>query len=57
MSEVAYQLTTEDVRQFIEDKENMQTVLKRIQKDFSCMEELGYFVQSVEEQLNVENGR
>ncbi|HEM8395091.1 hypothetical protein I5274_14825 [Enterococcus faecium] len=30
-------------------------VIRRIQKDFSCMEEMKYFVQNVEEQLYLES--
>ncbi|MBY3647709.1 hypothetical protein HJD08_15725, partial [Enterococcus faecium] len=47
MNKVVYQLTTEDVSQFLTNKEHLNEVIRRIQKDFSCMEEMKYFIQRV----------
>lgn len=55
MSNVAYQLTVEDVSHFLTNKEHLNEVVRRIQKDFSCMEEMKYFIQRVEEQLYMES--
>ncbi|HFP8406911.1 TPA: hypothetical protein ACG8H0_003298, partial [Enterococcus faecium] len=55
MNKVVYQLTTEDVSQFLTNKEHLNEVIRRIQKDFSCMEEMKYFIQRVEEQLYMES--
>ncbi|HIB3627097.1 TPA: hypothetical protein ACWWHY_002873, partial [Enterococcus faecium] len=55
MNKVVYQLTTEDVSQFLTKKEHLNEVIRRIQKDFSCMEEMKYFIQRVEEQLYMES--
>ncbi|VTS69204.1 Uncharacterised protein [Enterococcus hirae] len=55
MNKVVYQLTTEDVSQFLTNKEHLNEVIRRIQKDFSCMEEMKYFIQRVEEQLYLES--
>ncbi len=55
MSNVVYQLTTEDISHFLTSKEHLNEVIRRIQKDFSCMEEMKYFIQSVEEQLYLES--
>lgn len=54
MSKVVYQLTMEDVSQFLTNKEHLNEVIRRIQKDFSCMEEMKCFIQRVEEQLYME---
>ncbi len=40
MSNVVYQLTVEDVSHFLTNKEHLNEVVRRIQKDFSCMEEM-----------------
>ncbi len=55
MNKVIYQLTTEDVSHFLTNKEHLNEVIRRIQKDFSCMEEMKYFIQRVEEQLYLES--
>ncbi|WP_195435916.1 hypothetical protein [Enterococcus hirae] len=55
MSNVVYQLTMEDISRFLTNKEHLNEVIRRIQKDFSCMEEMKYFVQNVEEQLYLES--
>ena len=55
MSNVVYQLTVEDVSHFLTNKEHLNEVVRRIQKDFSCMEEMKYFIQRVEEQLYMES--
>ncbi|MEW4357254.1 hypothetical protein AB1J13_10320, partial [Enterococcus faecium] len=52
---VIYQLTTEDVSHFLTNKDHLNEVIRRIQKDFSCMEEMKYFIQRVEEQLYLES--
>ncbi|HAQ0792598.1 TPA: hypothetical protein IW773_002826, partial [Enterococcus faecium] len=55
MNNVVYQLTMEDISRFLTNKEHLNEVIRRIQKDFSCMEEMKYFVQNVEEQLYLES--
>ena len=55
MNKVIYQLTTEDVSHFLTNKEHLNEVIRRIQTDFSCMEEMKYFIQRVEEQLYLES--
>lgn len=55
MSNVVYQLTVEDVSHFLTNKEHLNEVVRRIQKAFSCMEEMKYFIQRVEEQLYMES--
>lgn len=37
MNKVIYQLTTEDVSHFLTNKEHLNEVVRRIQKDFSCI--------------------
>ncbi|MBU5584171.1 hypothetical protein KQJ29_31510, partial [Enterococcus sp. S181_ASV_20] len=38
MNKVIYQLTTEDVSHFLTNKEHLNEVIRRIQKDFSIQE-------------------
>ncbi|MFB8570059.1 hypothetical protein ACFC6H_13265, partial [Enterococcus faecium] len=49
MSEIVYQLSTEDICQFLTNREHLNEVTRRVKQSFSCMEELGYFVNSVEQ--------
>ncbi|EOB3457316.1 hypothetical protein ACIJDO_002504 [Enterococcus hirae] len=40
MSNVVYQLTMEDICQFLTNRENLNEVTRRVKHSFSCMEEL-----------------
>lgn len=51
MSKIVYQLSTEDICQFLTNREHLNEVTRRVKHSFSCMEELGYFVNSVEQEL------
>lgn len=51
MSEIVYQLSTEDICQFLTNREHLDEVTRRVKQSFSCMEELGYYVNSVEQEL------
>ena len=51
MNNVVYQLTTEDICQFLTNREHLNEVTRRVKHSFSCMEELKEFVNSVEQEL------
>ena len=51
MNNVVYQLTTEDICQFLTNREHLNEVIRRVKHSFSCMEELKEFVNSVEQEL------
>ncbi|EPM6861572.1 hypothetical protein ACTPGT_002522 [Enterococcus hirae] len=51
MSNVVYQLTMEDICQFLTNREHLNEVTRRVKHSFSCMEELKEFVNSVEQEL------
>jgi hypothetical protein len=51
MNSVVYQLTTEDICQFLTNREHLNEVTRRVKQSFSCMEELKEFVNSVEQEL------
>ncbi|EMF0298911.1 hypothetical protein ACJZQ5_002328 [Enterococcus hirae] len=51
MNNVVYQLTTENICQFLTNREHLNEVTRRVKHSFSCMEELKEFVNSVEQEL------
>ncbi|PEH49501.1 hypothetical protein [Enterococcus faecium] len=51
MNDIVYRLSTQDICLFLTNKEHLSEVSRRVKKDFSCMEGLKYFIQSVEEQI------
>lgn len=47
-----YRICSEDVLSFVKNKENGDQVLKAVYSSFTCMEELGYFIEETETNIN-----
>lgn len=47
-----YRICSEDVLSFVKNKENGEQVLKAVYSAFTCMEELGYFIEETESIIN-----
>ena len=52
-----YRIQKEDVVSFISNNAHEKNVLEMFEKNFSCMEDVGYFVNHAESQLEIEKRR
>lgn len=52
--ETIYRISSEDVSQYLGNRENEKKVFNQVRRSFSCMEELQVFVEIVERSINRE---